>query len=560
MKAKLEQLFLSGALALAVGSAHAQEPQPQATENILPHLSGYGTVHRAIPLYDAPNHGKPIETVFKNVKLPILGYYDNSRSVRLFGLDIPLPHTDYYLVRVPVGEAEEHGFVKVEDVEVLSGKPQEVLLDKSIPTETFLNGPVATVPAESVVNSSPTEITPVIQTNSPSIPNVENTQSIPTVLPSENPRPPYFFDNIEDIPGYYDKRAEVSLLPKINSQAAKPLDTNQELQIVWHHTATEIDRQADGVEVCRGNGWDQCPYHVIVRIRNEESKQGPDGILYAPFELLINMGQDADNPIPDQAYHAAEYNDESFGISYIGGSDAITPPSEDVVNTMMAISIWLSQKYNIPVENIIGHKEIAAHKKPDPAGLDMDQIRSKMIEVYAKATEVAKPNPDSTITPPENSEVSNKCPLPALVTGFDKKEQAKYEKVLPWCDQIVTVTTSHSRSVLFGAAWMMMESTGDPNVIHPVSGAVGLYQIMPRDTHNDSSCINPGCYRDRPTTQELLDPQFNIDYAFKTLDGMNREYGNERDGLMHYGPQGVGYTYVDQISEWANLIEQSMTR
>lgn len=93
----------------------------------------------------------------------------------------------------------------------------------------------------------------------------------------------------------------------------------------------------------------------------------------------------------------------------------------------------------------------------------------------------------------------------------------------------------------------MLESGGDPNAISS-QGAVGLMQVMPRDTGIYFECVNGDCFANRPTTEELLDPVYNIEYGSNLLWALIVRNGNIKDGLFNYGPSGVGYEgYADRI-------------
>jgi len=94
---------------------------------------------------------------------------------------------------------------------------------------------------------------------------------------------------------------------------------------------------------------------------------------------------------------------------------------------------------------------------------------------------------------------------------------------------------------------MLQESGGQPDVIS-ASGAVGLMQVMPRDGIAASfECINGPCFTGRPSMQELLNPEFNLDYGCNMLTRLISEKGSIRDALKAYGPRDVGYIYADKV-------------
>jgi soluble lytic murein transglycosylase-like protein len=97
------------------------------------------------------------------------------------------------------------------------------------------------------------------------------------------------------------------------------------------------------------------------------------------------------------------------------------------------------------------------------------------------------------------------------------------------------------------AAVMLQESGGNKDA-YSSSGAVGLMQIMPKDGIAEKfMCINGPCFSNRPTMEELFDPDFNIEFGSRMLINLYEKYGNWRDALKAYGPMDVGYQYADIV-------------
>ncbi len=121
------------------------------------------------------------------------------------------------------------------------------------------------------------------------------------------------------------------------------------------------------------------------------------------------------------------------------------------------------------------------------------------------------------------------------------------ESILRWCDDITSASRSHDVDPNLIAAVMLQESGGNPDA-YSVAGAVGLMQVMPRDGIAATfQCINGPCFASRPSTEELLEPSFNIDYGTRMLAGLIAKKGSEREGLFAYGPSGMGYAYADKV-------------
>jgi hypothetical protein len=121
------------------------------------------------------------------------------------------------------------------------------------------------------------------------------------------------------------------------------------------------------------------------------------------------------------------------------------------------------------------------------------------------------------------------------------------EKINRWCSLITFYANKHNLDPDLVASVVWLESGGNEQA-YSRSGAVGLMQIMPRDGLASSfMCINGPCFKDRPSTTELKDPEFNIAYGTQFLAGLVKRKGNLREALKSYGPMDAGYTYSDKV-------------
>ena len=121
------------------------------------------------------------------------------------------------------------------------------------------------------------------------------------------------------------------------------------------------------------------------------------------------------------------------------------------------------------------------------------------------------------------------------------------KKVRRWCSLITSAALKHDLPPDLIASVIWIESGGNP-LAYSHSGAVGLMQVMPRDgLASQFQCINGPCFANRPTIEELQDPQFNINYGSKMLSSLVKKYGNYRDALKAYGPMNMGYSYADKV-------------
>lgn len=123
------------------------------------------------------------------------------------------------------------------------------------------------------------------------------------------------------------------------------------------------------------------------------------------------------------------------------------------------------------------------------------------------------------------------------------------ESILNWCEIIQINAEYYGIDQKLIAAVILQESGGQADAFSS-SGAVGLMQVMPSDgIAANFQCINGPCFSNRPTTNELLDPTFNINYGTKMLFNLFETHGNWRDALKYYGPMDVGYYYADIIMD-----------
>jgi len=155
---------------------------------------------------------------------------------------------------------------------------------------------------------------------------------------------------------------------------------------------------------------------------------------------------------------------------------------------------------------------------------------------------------------PVNAEVSNQ-PSPMAVESDHTGEivaecelsSAYPEQVRRWCSWITQYSRQHDLPPDLVAALIWYESGGNPEA-YSRSGAVGLMQVMPRDgIAAEFQCVNGPCFASRPTIEELMDPEFNIEYGTRMLAGLYARYQDWRLALKAYGPMDVGFAYADKL-------------
>jgi len=157
--------------------------------------------------------------------------------------------------------------------------------------------------------------------------------------------------------------------------------------------------------------------------------------------------------------------------------------------------------------------------------------------VQASDVEPTTPPAEQVNTPQPEEMASDDCTL-----------SNRYpENIQQWCAYIQHAATEHQLDPNLIAAVMLQESGGNPDA-YSRSGAVGLMQVMPRDGKAaEFMCVNGPCFANRPSSQELFDPQFNIEYGVRMLAGLIQRKGDVREALKSYGPMDVGYSYADKV-------------
>lgn len=121
------------------------------------------------------------------------------------------------------------------------------------------------------------------------------------------------------------------------------------------------------------------------------------------------------------------------------------------------------------------------------------------------------------------------------------------DEILQWCNLITHYSNKRGFPPDLIAALILQESGGNATA-YSRSGAVGLMQVMPRDGLASSfMCINGPCFSNRPSIEELEDPQYNVSYGTKMLAELVQKKGDLREALRSYGPMDVGYSYADTV-------------
>lgn len=134
-------------------------------------------------------------------------------------------------------------------------------------------------------------------------------------------------------------------------------------KIVVHCTASPDYRDIGAAEIKKwhtdpkpkGNGWSDIGYHYVVRRNGEIEKGRPDSVAGA---------------------HAYGVNSTSIGIVWVGTNN-IEPDQE---KALVSLIHYLMGKFNVKIENVLGHREAVKTDKTCP-NLNMDRLRAELIFV-----------------------------------------------------------------------------------------------------------------------------------------------------------------------------------
>lgn len=134
---------------------------------------------------------------------------------------------------------------------------------------------------------------------------------------------------------------------------------------------------------------------------------------------------------------------------------------------------------------------------------------------------------------------------PAL--EIDELSRSYPARIQKWKSLIEEKSAEYGIDPDLVAAVMLQESGGQAEAISS-SGAVGLMQVMPRDGIAATFiCDGQPCFSNRPSTENLLAPDFNIEYGVSMLSNLISQKGSLREALYHYGPYDVGYYYAEIV-------------
>jgi hypothetical protein len=189
---------------------------------------------------------------------------------------------------------------------------------------------------------------------------------------------------------------------------------------------------------------------------------------------------------------------------------------------------------------------VKAESLPAPAPLSVTQLQPAAEQIPASEPDQEDLFEESIAYTPEQGSDNDDQSGGGIPTACQVSDRFP-PSILQWCEYISSYAEQQGMPANLIAAVMLQESGGKP-LAYSHSGAVGLMQVMPRDgIAAKFMCKNGPCFTNRPSIDELQDPEFNVSYGTKMLAGLVGRFGNYRDALKSYGPMDVGYSYADKV-------------
>lgn len=218
--------------------------------------------------------------------------------------------------------------------------------------------PGAAAPAPAVPTATVTTAPPPPVTVAPPVPTVSPSPAAPAAPPAPPAPAP-------TVPGEGPAKPDIQWVGSPNfNRRRRPDDITA---IVIHSTANS---RLQGVVDWFNNPNAQVSAHYTI---------GKDG-------KIVQHVKDA-----DRAWHAGQsvwkgrhsVNDYAIGIELVNLNDGQDPYPNEQHQANLALCAWLCRQYNVSVDDIMGHVDIALPpgRKSDPRGYDLDRLRH---EVAAK--------------------------------------------------------------------------------------------------------------------------------------------------------------------------------
>lgn len=142
--------------------------------------------------------------------------------------------------------------------------------------------------------------------------------------------------------------------------------------IVIHHSATEVGSAEVFDKVHRSKGWDELGYHFVIGNGSET----PDGFVEVGSRWKKQKHGAHCKTVDNH------YNDYGIGICLVGNFES-QYPSPAQLQSLRRLVVYLANKYNIPADRVLGHREVEGTNTRCPGrNMPLELIRSWVREGY----------------------------------------------------------------------------------------------------------------------------------------------------------------------------------
>lgn len=135
--------------------------------------------------------------------------------------------------------------------------------------------------------------------------------------------------------------------------------------------SVEVIRQWHTDPPPKGRGWADIGYHFCIQNQfptyNSLATNKPD----TKSDGQLRPGR----PLAQMGAHCVGFNDKSIGICLVGAQGKYTAKQ---LETLKATCISFMKKYNIPVENVLGHYETDNGKSQGKTCPDIDMVKYRL--------------------------------------------------------------------------------------------------------------------------------------------------------------------------------------
>ncbi len=197
------------------------------------------------------------------------------------------------------------------------------------------------------------------------------------------------FDPLDELPVPHVPAPPVEVLlhrpaPRVSSGPDVPAEWIPEGKRPWrfivvHHSATERGDAAIFDAMHRGRGWDELGYHFVI----PNGCDAADGCVQVGSRWAGQKWGAHTGGTPDN-----EYNDYGIGVCVVGDFRRRLP-SEKQLASLHKLVRYLAERYGIPPERVIGHRDAPGARTECPGDALHAYVHGKLRGVLRAKAPVA---------------------------------------------------------------------------------------------------------------------------------------------------------------------------